>query len=565
MSAKQKIALVVRSLTKHSDSIGYDCVAEYLSICEQNDTNVDVRIFCDELSTDVHEGIRVLEISQLAIWISDVDDPAIIYHWRDGWPSFDDAFAKLPGRKIVRWHNNTPPWFFAPYSANAASNTIRGLTNICKLIVNSNVEFWANSTYSAEQLRVLGAPAHRVHVVYPSSPLLMLPAGVAEVDTPFTYEFMRAGAKDDTHAIRLLFVGRFVPHKGHKHLVATAAMVKHLSGRRVELDIVGRADRSMQRYVDDVKALAERLDVDLTDHGEVPIGQLDHLYRRADVFLFLSEHEGFGLPVLEAMRFGLPVVGVRANAVAEFLNEHPLAVDRIDHVALARNVLAAVRPNVRASVVRWQRRDVLAGYSTAIIGAQIQAGLAGRNSSAPRERQADPTLHAMVAAILATLPDGSDVPADSAAMLREIPADAPDRMMTLYDVEAYATLLRTVEAATGGHLYKTTWRTGFPHKRRFFSGVYRQIRRLVLSLNFGLVASIDQAKQQTSAQLDRLAEDVETLKEQNARILERLRAVLTERDLPADRSGTRIGPMRGVAPMLQSVPTEADPLSSRIA
>lgn len=563
MPAKQRIALVVRSLTKHSDSIGYDCVAEYLSLCEPNDTNVDVRIFCDELSADTYEGIRVLDISQLANWIGDIDDPTIIYHWRDGWPSFDDAFAKLPGRKIVRWHNNTPPWFFAPYSSTAAANTIRGLSNIRKLIVASNVEFWANSTYSAEQLQNLGAPAHRVHVVYPSSPLLTLPIGASlEPDVPFAYEFIRA-ADSGARAIRLLFVGRFVPHKGHKHLVATAALVRHLSGRRVELDIVGRADRSMQRYVDDVKGLAQRLDVDLTDHGEVSIGQLDHLYRRSDVFLFLSEHEGFGLPVLEAMRFGLPVVGVRATAVAEFLNEHPLAVDRLDYVALARNAIAAVRPNVRDAVARWQRRGVLAGYSRAVISAQIQAGLAGRYSTSPLFRQADPALHAMVAAAVATLPDGSDFPPKDAATLREIPADAPDRMVSLYDIEAYSTLLRTVEGTTGGHLYKATWRTGFPGKRRLFSRVYRQIRRLILSLNFGLVASIDQARQQTGAQIDRLSEDIETLKEQNARILERLTALAIERDAPADRPVAR--PARGPVPLLQTVPMDVEPFSSRIA
>lgn len=566
MSAKQKIALVVRTLGRSSDSIGYDCVAEYLSLIQRNDASLDVCIFCDEICRNTYDNIRARDTSKLTDWIADAAEPVVIYHWRDGWAAFDDAFTALPGRKIVRWHNNTPPWFFAPYSTLAAANTVRGLVNIRRLIVGSTVEFWANSAYSARQLCALGAPAQRVHVVYPLSPLLLAPSTAPlEPEAPVMPEFIRPANDSDARAIRLLFVGRFVPHKGHRHLVATAALVQHLSGRRVELHCVGRADRAMQRYVDDVKRLATRLDVDFTDHGEVPVAMLDHLYATSDVFLFMSEHKGFGLPVIEAMRYGLPVVGVRSTAVAEFLDQHPLAVSRTDHAALARAVIAAIQPHVRTAVVRWQRRAVLSAYSGDVVDAQIRGGIAGDNSIAPLTRPADAALHAMVAATLATLPDGANFPPERAAIMREIPADAPDRMMTLYDIEAYSTLLRTVEGATGGNLYKATWRTGFPAKRHFASRVYRQIRRTILSLNFGLVASIDQARQQTGAQLDRLTDDVAMLREQNALILARLKAWPADRDTQVDLAAARAAPARGPAPLLQSVPNEVEQASSRIA
>jgi L-malate glycosyltransferase len=115
----------------------------------------------------------------------------------------------------------------------------------------------------------------------------------------------------------LLFVGRIAPNKAQHDLVKALAVYRRTYDPDARLHLVGAS--SSEAYSDAVKAYVARLGledaVNLT--GPVPSGVLAAHYRTADVFVCLSEHEGFCVPLLEAMHNHVPIVAFAAAAVPE--------------------------------------------------------------------------------------------------------------------------------------------------------------------------------------------------------------------------------------------------------
>lgn len=114
-----------------------------------------------------------------------------------------------------------------------------------------------------------------------------------------------------------LFVGRMVPNKRQVDLVRSFALHRRAGATGARLHLVG--DVSMTSYVERVRAEIARfgLEQDVVIHGKIAAHALAERYRDAGIFMCLSEHEGFGVPLLEAMAAGLPVIARDEAAVAE--------------------------------------------------------------------------------------------------------------------------------------------------------------------------------------------------------------------------------------------------------
>jgi glycosyltransferase involved in cell wall biosynthesis len=177
----------------------------------------------------------------------------------------------------------------------------------------------------------------------------------------------------------ILFVGRIIPNKKIDDLIRSFAFFQKFVRPGSRLLLVGD-HRGFERYLGRLQELVRELRVDeVVFTGQVDDDELYAYYRLADVFLCLSEHEGFGVPLVEAMLFGLPVVAYDTGAVRETLrggglllkDKHPELVaevlDRITHggdlrraaVASQKRAVAEIRAIDFGALVLDRLRPVL--------------------------------------------------------------------------------------------------------------------------------------------------------------------------------------------------------------
>ena len=187
---------------------------------------------------------------------------------------------------------------------------------------------------------------------------------------------------------RLLYVGRDAPYKNIVGCVETVAALKRMSVD-AHLTIVGAPD---PRYPEVGEAI-ERLQLEdqVVVTGHVDEARLAELYRNASVFLFLSRYEGFGLPPLEAMAKGVPVVASDRTSLPEVLGDAALLVNPDDIEAAAGAVRRILddpdfsrelieRGHARAALFTTRRQATMFWEAVA----PLLRGAAGRTRSTGR-------------------------------------------------------------------------------------------------------------------------------------------------------------------------------------
>ena len=234
-----------------------------------------------------------------------------------------------PERKLVNYHNVTPAELFAPWEPHVAVECREGRRQLRELA--GDVELGvAVSAYNEGELKAAG---YRRTVVAPV--LVDLDGAGVDVDPATTARLERAKGEGGAD---WLFVGRVAPHKCQHDVVRAFAAYRRLYDPRARLHLVGGAGSHayvtmLQRYV---AALGLAGAVDLA--GSVPAAALVAHYRAADVFVCLSAHEGFCVPVVEAMRLGVPVVAFAAAAVPETVAGAGVLLEAKDPVTVAAAV-----------------------------------------------------------------------------------------------------------------------------------------------------------------------------------------------------------------------------------
>lgn len=260
-----------------------------------------------------------------------------------------DVVAGAPGRKVVDFHNFTPARFYAEWDPPVARLLERTADQLAQLAPIVDLAL-ADSTFNAQELASLGF-RHPVVVPIMTELDAFDHAGDASAAAALAADRARGGA-------RWLFVGRVCPNKGQHHLVRALALYRRHVDPDARLWLLG--SDFTPTYTDALRRLARTLGIaDAIDlPGAVPFGALVEHYRAADVFVSASEHEGFGVPLLEAMHCGVPVVAHAAAAVPETVGDAAVLVASVDPGELAAAAASVTRDGALRSelVARGRRR-----------------------------------------------------------------------------------------------------------------------------------------------------------------------------------------------------------------
>ena len=299
------------------------------------------------------------------IFAIDIDDSLAgdVRPWTDAWSRVGDVtilhfataspmtedFAGLPGTRAVHYHNVTPAHFFAKYDPALCHVTRQARIELATLAARTDVAYGA-SEYSCEELRALGFPDPSVLPLAVDLDRLRSAAPIPALDRVL-----------DDGLANILFVGRLAPNKKIEDHLRLAEQYR----RYIDLDcrfiFAGRSD-AVPAYFTALRGLV--LDHGLPPDrvwftGAVPTAELAAYYRQADAYVSLSEHEGFGAPLVEAMAMDVPVVAYAATAVSETLDGAGLAFAPKD-LEYAAELLGAVVYDepLRESVLKGQRARV---------------------------------------------------------------------------------------------------------------------------------------------------------------------------------------------------------------
>lgn len=216
------------------------------------------------------------------------------------------VFNRFQGQKILFFHNVTPPRYFMDNNDEILWYLLESESELRNIIRLNQTRFYTCSTYNKEQL--IKYQASQVDVV----PLPLPDYMIHEKEVPVSSRSI------NTETMQLLYVGRCVPHKKIEKLVFICHVLANILKVNVELNIVGETE-STPKYVARLKELSVKLGVASRVHflGKVTNARLQDLYRKSFFFLHFSEHEGFCLPIIESIHYGLPVLTDGQCAVGE--------------------------------------------------------------------------------------------------------------------------------------------------------------------------------------------------------------------------------------------------------
>ncbi len=291
---------------------------------------LDCRIFAEGWNTDR----RVYHVRKLPAFLKHPGD-LLIYHYSIGWEYALQLFRELSCRKILRYHNVTPPEFFEPYHAGIA-NSCRVARRLLPEFLRAGCDLYlSNSEFSRRDLLEAGAAAADCFVVPPFHQIERLFALEPDIATlgEYTMDFPRG-------TTNILMVGRMVPNKGYENLIRAFALYHLHYNPASRLILTGKLDPQLETYYAGLRELiAEHgLAEAVVFSGVVSDPVLKALYLSANCFMTLSEHEGFCVPLVEAMALKIPIVALGSSAIPETLGEGGLLWDQADPVVLAASL-----------------------------------------------------------------------------------------------------------------------------------------------------------------------------------------------------------------------------------
>ena len=304
----------------------------------------DSKIYCEHRRILPELRAEAFDLNELKSSCNSGD--VVLLHLSIG-SQANDIFRDLPAKKALLYHNITPPDYYQLVQPSTAVDLARGRKQAAGLAGVATVNL-ADSAYNASELTAWGYPPSAVF--------------------PLMLDFDKLGGAPDRSVMRqfgdgkvnVLFVGRCAPNKKIEDVISAFAYFQKGVEPHSRLILAG-SYAGTERYHRLLVTMVRDLKLEnVVFTGSVPQAQLNACYRSAHVFLCMSEHEGFCIPLVESLVHRVPVLAYAACAVPETLGGAGVLFREKQYEAIAEMMGRIIHaPGLRASLLAGQDQRVL--------------------------------------------------------------------------------------------------------------------------------------------------------------------------------------------------------------
>jgi len=298
---KRKILQITPTLV-YGDGVGNDILA--INHFLKNKEDITTKVYCENIDTLIPRNVAstIDKLPELN------DDDIVIYHLSTG-SKLNQFIQGLNGIKILRYHNITPSDWFRGYNIEMELICKRGLEE-AKNLSNWPDYCLADSEFNKQDLLNMGyhCPIDVLPIVIPFEDYDDKPTN--KIITKYQDEY-----------VNVLFTGRVAPNKKHEDIIQAFSYYQKYYNPKSRLMLIGSYN-GMEKYYYKLLRYAEELKAEnVFFMGHIKFNDLLAYFTVANVFLCLSEHEGFCIPIVEAMHFGMPIVAYDCCAIGDTLQE----------------------------------------------------------------------------------------------------------------------------------------------------------------------------------------------------------------------------------------------------
>jgi glycosyltransferase involved in cell wall biosynthesis len=300
----------------YGDAVSNDVFGMYNVLKGQN---YNAGIFVENILTS-EDNVKNIEC--VSDFIKKSDD-LLIYHVSTEWPKGMDILSNLDCVKIIKYHNITPPDFFYNFSSDHVANCGGGLKQL-RTIANLDLDMCLNdSLFNMKEMISIGVDALKCYVVPPFNNIERIKELKPDFDVLKKYNDGR---------VNILSVGRIAPNKGFEKLIEAFAFYNEHYNPESRLIIVGNKQTPLSAYVNylDNKVSQLNLQDRVLFTGKVNDEELKSYYLVSKIFALTSYHEGFCVPLVEAMSMKIPVVVYNSTAVSDTVGGAGIVWDDLD-------------------------------------------------------------------------------------------------------------------------------------------------------------------------------------------------------------------------------------------
>jgi glycosyltransferase involved in cell wall biosynthesis len=320
------------------DAIGNDVMA-LKNVIEG--IGYETGIFVDNINTECGKKNAFLYTQ-----IPPLDKYDIVMYHPDGSLRLGHFFSKLNCRKILIYHNITPPKYFLDYDLNIYNGINQNLEEI-KYLANKVNYCFAVSEFNKKDLEQYGykCKIDVLPILIPMNEYLStIPSG----------KILKKYVAKHTN---ILFTGRIAPNKKIENIIAVFYNYQRYIEKDAKLFLVGSYSvenkyyRKLKQYINDLN-----ITNGVVFTGHIPFDEILAYYVLSDIYLCLSEHEGFCVPLVEAMIFDKPIIAYDAAAIKETLGGSGFLLSDNDPLLIAMVIDRIITDGIlRKNIVSTQR------------------------------------------------------------------------------------------------------------------------------------------------------------------------------------------------------------------